>query len=60
MTALLAEQKSLREKRAVEIGHKLEKAGIPNAYEGAKSVIQWGSNSCSLCALFGTNRKGFK
>ena len=30
MTALLAEQKSLREKRAVEIGHKLEKAGVPN------------------------------
>lgn len=38
MTALLAEQKSLREKRAVEIGHKLEKAGIPNAYEGAKAL----------------------
>ena len=38
MTALLAEQKSLREKRAVEIGHKLEKAGVPNAYEGAKAL----------------------
>lgn len=38
MTALLAKQKSLREKRAVEIGAKLEKAGIPNAYEGAKAL----------------------
>ena len=38
MTALLAEQKSLREKRAVEIGHKLEKAGVSNAYEGAKAL----------------------
>lgn len=38
MTALLAEQKSLREKRAVEIGHKLEKVGVPNAYEGAKAL----------------------
>jgi len=37
-TAFLAEQKSLREKRAVEIGHKLEKAGVPNAYEGAKAL----------------------
>lgn len=38
MTALLAHQKHLREKRAVEIGEKLEKAGIPNAYEGAKAL----------------------
>ncbi|OOF46401.1 phosphatase [Rodentibacter trehalosifermentans] len=38
MTALLANQKALREKRAVEIGIKLEKAGIPNAYEGAKAL----------------------
>ncbi|MDC2824836.1 PHP domain-containing protein [Rodentibacter pneumotropicus] len=38
MTALLANQKALREKRAVEIGAKLEKAGIPNAYEGAKAL----------------------
>lgn len=38
MTALLAKQKALREKRAVEIGAKLEKAGIPNAYEGAKAL----------------------
>ncbi|OOF51729.1 phosphatase [Rodentibacter genomosp. 1] len=38
MTALLEKQKALREKRAVEIGAKLEKAGIPNAYEGAKAL----------------------
>lgn len=38
MTALLEAQKALREKRAVEIGEKLEKAGIPNAYEGAKTL----------------------
>ncbi|OOF82471.1 RNase RNM [Rodentibacter caecimuris] len=38
MTALLAEQKHLREKRAVSIGEKLGKAGIPNAYEGAKAL----------------------
>ncbi|KPH71278.1 S-adenosylmethionine tRNA ribosyltransferase, partial [Haemophilus influenzae] len=38
MTALLQSQKALREKRAVEIGDKLEKAGIPNAYEGAKAL----------------------
>lgn len=38
MTALLDAQKALREKRAVEIGEKLEKAGIPNAYEGAKAL----------------------
>lgn len=37
MIALLESQKALREKRAVEIGEKLEKAGIPNAYEGAKA-----------------------
>ena len=38
MTAFLENQKDLREKRAVEIGEKLEKAGIPNAYEGAKAL----------------------
>ena len=38
MTALLQSQKALREKRAVEIGDKLEKAGIPHAYEGAKAL----------------------
>ena len=36
MTALLQNQKALREKRAVEIGDKLEKAGIPHAYDGQK------------------------
>ena len=59
MTALLAEQKSLREKRAVEIGHKLEKAGVLMPMK-AQSVSKRGSNSCALCALFGTNWKGFK
>ncbi|QPB42471.1 RNase RNM [Rodentibacter haemolyticus] len=38
MTALLVKQKALREKRAVEIGKKLEKAGVPNAYAGAKAL----------------------
>ena len=38
MLALLENQKILREKRALEIGAKLEKVGIPNAYEGAKTL----------------------
>lgn len=38
MTALLAAQKALREQRAAEIGEKLEKIGIPNAFEGAKAL----------------------
>lgn len=38
MLALLENQKVLREKRALEIGAKLEKVGIPNAYEGAKTL----------------------
>ena len=37
MLALLENQKILREKRALEIGAKLEKVGISNAYEGAKN-----------------------
>ena len=36
--ALLENQKILREKRALEIGAKLEKVGISNAYEGAKTL----------------------
>lgn len=36
ITALLESQKILRAKRAIEIGTKLEKVGIPNAYNGAK------------------------
>lgn len=38
MLALLENQKILREKRALEIGAKLEKVGISNAYEGAKTL----------------------
>ena len=38
MLALLENQKVLREKRALEIGAKLEKVGVPNAYEGAKTL----------------------
>ncbi|TCP92220.1 hypothetical protein EDC44_12420 [Cricetibacter osteomyelitidis] len=38
MRALLANQAELRQQRAVEIGRKLEKANVPNAYEGAKSL----------------------
>ncbi|WP_454902326.1 PHP domain-containing protein [Aggregatibacter sp.] len=38
MTALLAEQAKLREIRAQEIGAKLAKAGVPNAYEEAKKL----------------------
>ncbi|MEG9499660.1 PHP domain-containing protein [Mannheimia indoligenes] len=34
----LDNQAKLREERAVEIGEKLAKAGIPNAYEGAKAL----------------------
>ncbi|QIW15756.1 phosphatase [Pasteurellaceae bacterium RH1A] len=35
---LLARQAQLREARAVEIGEKLAKVGIPQAYEGAKAL----------------------
>lgn len=38
MVALLERQKQWRDARAVEIGEKLAKAGIPNAYEGAKKL----------------------
>lgn len=38
LVALLDNQAKLREQRAVEIGEKLAKAGIPNAYEGAKAL----------------------
>ncbi|OOR99170.1 phosphatase [Haemophilus paracuniculus] len=38
LVALLDQQGILREQRAVEIGEKLAKAGIPNAYEGAKAL----------------------
>ncbi|MBE2896543.1 PHP domain-containing protein [Pasteurellaceae bacterium HPA106] len=38
MTALLVEQARLREARAIQIGEKLAKCGLPNAYEGAKQL----------------------
>lgn len=38
MTALLAQQAELRQQRALEIGKKLEKCGVPDAYDGAKSL----------------------
>ncbi|WGE80008.1 PHP domain-containing protein [Actinobacillus equuli] len=38
LVALLDKQALLREQRAVEIGEKLAKAGVPNAYEGAKAL----------------------
>ncbi|MCK3655650.1 phosphatase [Pasteurellaceae bacterium Macca] len=38
MLALMARQKILRDERAAKIGEKLAKAGIPNAYEGAKAL----------------------
>lgn len=38
MTALLNQQAQTRYQRAVEIGEKLEKVGVPNAFEGAKSL----------------------
>ncbi|MDH2927192.1 PHP domain-containing protein [Lonepinella koalarum] len=38
MTALLAQQAVLRLQRAIQIGEKLEKIGIPNAYQGAKAL----------------------
>lgn len=38
LVALLDNQAVLREQRAVEIGEKLAKAGIPDAYEGAKKL----------------------
>lgn len=38
MTALLAEQATLRFKRAIQIGEKLAKIGVENAFEGAKAL----------------------
>lgn len=38
LNALLDYQKVRREERAVQIGEKLAKAGIPNAYDGAKTL----------------------
>ncbi|PJG84112.1 RNase RNM [Caviibacterium pharyngocola] len=38
MTALLAEQQGLRYQRAVEIGRKLEKCGVPNAFEETRKL----------------------
>ena len=38
MTALLAEQAALRFKRAIQIGEKLAKVGVENAFEGAKAL----------------------
>ena len=38
LTALLSQQAQTRYQRAIEIGEKLEKVGIPNAFEGAKSL----------------------
>lgn len=38
MTALLNQQVTLRQQRAIAIGEKLAKAGIENAFEGAKSL----------------------
>lgn len=38
LVELMSRQQQLRDQRAVEIGEKLAKAGIPNAYEGAKKL----------------------
>ena len=38
MTALLAEQAALRFTRAIQIGEKLAKVGVENAFEGAKAL----------------------
>ncbi|MBE2894153.1 RNase RNM [Spirabiliibacterium falconis] len=38
MTALLAQQAQLREQRAIQIGEKLVKCGLPDAYESAKRL----------------------
>lgn len=38
LQAFLAEQRSKREERAVEMGNRLAKARIPGAYEGAKAL----------------------
>ncbi|OOH89230.1 phosphatase [Pasteurellaceae bacterium 15-036681] len=38
LVALLAKQAELRHQRALQIGEKLAKAGIPNAYEGARAL----------------------
>ncbi|MGR3808349.1 hypothetical protein SAMN05660772_01633 [Pasteurella testudinis DSM 23072] len=40
MTALLAQQAQLRQQRALEIGNKLEKCGVEQAYAGAKSLAE--------------------
>ncbi|MDG2953518.1 PHP domain-containing protein [Bisgaard Taxon 10/6] len=38
LTALLQQQAQVRHQRALEIGLKLEKVGIPNAFDGAKKL----------------------
>lgn len=38
LTALLYKQAETRYHRAIEIGEKLEKVGVPNAFEGAKNL----------------------
>lgn len=38
LVKLLEKQTALREQRAIEIGEKLAKCGIPNAYQGAKAL----------------------
>lgn len=38
ISTLLQQQQTRREQRAIEIGDKLAKIGIPNAYEGAKKL----------------------
>ena len=54
MTALLAEQANLRDSRAQEIGAKLAKAGVANAYEEAKKLAGEGE----VTRAFGTNWQG--
>lgn len=38
LTSLITEQKEKRQARAIEMGLRLSKANIPNAYEGAKAI----------------------
>ncbi|MBS6212304.1 MAG: PHP domain-containing protein, partial [Proteus hauseri] len=55
MKALLSSQSQCRETRAIMIGERLEKAGIANAFEGAKALAQDGQVTRGHFARFLVN-----
>ncbi|MBG2874375.1 PHP domain-containing protein [Proteus alimentorum] len=55
MKTLLSSQSQCRETRAIMIGERLEKAGIANAFEGAKALAQGGQVTRGHFARFLVN-----